>query len=343
MSPRPTIKTIAKETGLSTATVSKALNGSAQVRPVTRDKILDVAKKLGFELNISGVQLRTGKTYQIAMVTVIASPQDDEWGGVGYTQLISGLSHALEHTPYRMVQYQVGSFEESLDTIKRIVVNRKADGIIISGTRPQDERIKYMQEKHFPFVSYGTSEIEQPHAYVDTDNSRIVSICMERLISKGHKRLALLDADAQLMYALERVTACKASLEKAGIEFDANLVANGRLTPAFGREQLFEMSTLDEPPTAYICANEATALGVLSGFHVRGLEHGKDAVVIATDDLNVSQYFSPPITTCYLPISKPSSMLGQFMLRLLNGEPPEMLQKLFVPDLIERNTDELRP
>lgn len=341
MPARPTIKTIAKETGLSTATVSKALNGSDQVRPVTRDKILDVAKKLGYELNISGVQLRTGKTYQIAMVTVISSPQDDEWGGVGYTQLISGLSHALEGTPYRVVQYQVRSFEESLETIKRIVVNRKADGVIISGTRAGDERIHYMQAQDFPFVTYGTSDAEKPHAFVDTDNKRIVSICVERLIAKGHKRIAMLNADADLMYTSDRLDAYCDALTRANIEFDEDLVANGRLTPAFGREQLFEMSTLDAPPTAYICANEATALGVLSGFHVRGLEHGKDAVVIATDDLNVSQYFSPPITTCYLPISKPSMMLGRFMLRLLDGERPEKLQKLFVPDLIERSADVL--
>jgi LacI family transcriptional regulator len=341
MSPRPTIKTIAKETGLSTATVSKALNGSDQVRPKTRDKILDVAKRLGYELNISGVQLRTGKTYQIAMVTVIAHPQDDEWGGVGYTQLVSGINHVLENTPYRVVQYQVRSYEESVETIKRIVVNRKADGIIISGTRIDDERVKYMQAQEFPFVTYGTSTSDISHAYVDTDNERIVSICVERLIAKGHKRIAMLNADARLMYTQVRLGAYKSSLQRHNIEFDEALFVTGRLTPAYGREKLFELSTLKEPPTAYICANEASALGVLSGFHVRGLVHGKDAIVIATDDLNVSQYFSPPITTCYLPISKPSETLGRYMLRLLEGEKPEQLQKLFLPDLIERNADTL--
>lgn len=339
MSPRPTIKTIAKETGLSTATVSKALNGSDQVRPKTRDKIVEVANRLGYELNISGVQLRTGKTYQIAMVTVIAHPQDDEWGGVGYTQLVSGINHVFENTPYRVVQYQVRSYEESIDTIKRIVVNRKADGIIISGTRIDDERVRYMQSQEFPFVTYGTSTSNIPHAFVDTDNERIVSICVERLISKGHKRIAMLNADARLVYTNVRREAYKGALERNGLAFDDALFVNGRLTPAFGREKLFELSTLSEPPTAYICANEASALGVLSGFHVRGLVHGKDAVVVATDDLNISQYFSPPITTCYLPISKPSETLGRFMLRLLEGEGPEVLQKLFLPDLIERNAD----
>ncbi|QUS56313.1 substrate-binding domain-containing protein [Pseudovibrio brasiliensis] len=339
MAQRPTIKTIAKETGLSTATVSKALNASPQVRPRTRDKVLQAAKELGYELNISGVQLRTGKTYQIAMVTVIASPDDDEWAGVGYTQLISGISRAIAHTPYRVVQYQVASFDESFEVIKRIVQNKKADGIIISGTRINDPRISFMQEQEFPFVTYGTSDASAPHAYVDTDNRRIVTICVDRLLSKGHRRIAMINAREELNYTQNRVEAYTASLSRAGLSFDPSLIAYGRLTPAFGREQLFEMSMFEEPPTAYICANEATAMGVLSGFQVRGMEHGRDAVVIATDDLNVSQYFSPPITTCYLPISKPSETLGQFMLDLIGGEDPINLQKLFVPDLIERGAD----
>lgn len=342
MSPRPTIKTIAKETGLSTATVSKALNGSPQVRPDTRDKILDVAKKLGYEMNLSGVQLRTGKTHQIAMITVISSPHDDEWGGVGYAQLVYGVSDVMHNTPYRVVQYQASSYEESFDIIKRIVSNRKADGIILPGTRVKDKRVEFMQAQDFPFVTYGLTEAEVPHAYVDTHNQRIVSICVERLIAKGHKRIAMLNADMVLMYSRDRENAYRDALQDAGLSFDPSLVANGELTPAFGREQFFEMSMFDDPPTAYFCANEATAMGVLSGFHVRGYEHGRDAVVIATDDLNVSQYFSPPITTCYLPISKPSQALGEFMLKLLNGEAPEKLQKLFVPDLIERSSDELR-
>ncbi|AVX03487.1 catabolite control protein [Maritalea myrionectae] len=339
MSTRPTIKTIAKDTGLSTATVSKALNGSPQVRPNTRDKVLEAAKKLGYEINLSGVQLRTGKTHQIAMITVISSPHDDEWSGVGYAQLVYGVSDVLHDTPYRVVQYQASSYEESFEIIRRIVANRKADGIILPGTRAQDERVEYMQQQEFPFVTYGMTTLAQPHAYVDTHNQRIVSICVERLIAKGHRRIAMLNADAVLMYSQARERAYCQSLEAASLPFDRELIANGELTPAFGREQFFEMSMFDAPPTAYFCANEATAMGVLSGFHVRGYEHGREAVVIATDDLNVSQYFSPPITTCYLPISKPSRVLGEFMLRLLNGEAPEKLQKLFVPDLIERSSD----
>ncbi|MGJ8527905.1 LacI family DNA-binding transcriptional regulator [Maritalea sp.] len=336
---RPTIKTIATETGLSTATVSKALNGSPQVRPVTRDKVIDAANRLGYELNLSGVQLRTGKTHQIAMVTVASDPDDYEWHGVGYAQLVSGIAHALEHSPYRMIQFQARNFDESLRTIQKIVEHSTADGIVISGTLANDPRIKYMQERNFPFVTYGMSKSAQPHAFVDTDNNRIATICVERLLARGHEHIALLNDHEDLMYSMERLNAYQATLKSADISFRPELVANGGLTPSFGRSKMLEMISLSHPPTAYICANEASALGVLSGFHMHGYVHGRDAVVIATDDLNISQYFTPPITTCYLPISKPSQMIGEFMLRLLQGDDPANLQKLFLPDLIERSPD----
>ena len=75
--------------------------------------------------------------------------------------------------------------------------------------------------------------------------------------------------------------------------------------------------------------------------HACGLVHGRDAVINATDDLNVSQYFAPPITTYFLPIHEPSEMLGRYILRRMEGEEPEALQTLIMPKLIERSDDRL--
>ena len=83
------------------------------------------------------------------------------------------------------------------------------------------------------------------------------------------------------------------------------------------------------------------ALGAFSGFHERGLVHGRDAVISATDDLNVSQYFAPPITTYYLPIHEPSELHGRYILRRMEGEPPEALQTLIMPRLSERSDNRL--
>lgn len=336
---RPTIKTIAQETGLSIATVSKALKGSPQVRPETRAIIVAAAERIGYQLNMHGVQLRTGKTYQVAAIMTAPGPKQNEWEGVEYAQLLSGISWALEDSPYRVSLYAVRNFEESLETIRQIVSLRKADGIIISGTRGTDPRVDIMQEKDFPFVTYGTTIGNAPHAFVDADNEQMIRNCIARLAARGHRRIALINPMSDLTYAMIRLDAYRIALEAANLSFDPALVAHGRLTPAFGRESVLTMADLDDPPTAYVCANEASALGAFSGFHARGLVHGRDAVINATDDLNVSQYFAPPITTYFLPIHEPSELLGKYILRRMEGEPPEALQTLIMPKLIERSDD----
>ncbi len=340
---RPTIKTIAQETGLSIATVSKALNNSPQVRPETRSLVLAAAERVGYELNMHGVQLRTGKTYQVAAIMPAPGPRQNEWEGVEYAQLLSGITWALEDSPYRVSLYAVRNFEESLATIRQIVTLKKADGIIFSGTRADDPRIRLMQEADFPFVTYGTTIHNAPHAFVDADNEQMIRVSMARLVARGHRRIALLNPMADLSYAITRLEAYRVALEAAGLTFDPALIVHGHLTPAFGRESVLTMSALSDPPTAYICANEAAALGAMSGFHARGLVHGRDAVINATEDLNVSQYFVPPITTFFLPIGEPSSLLGTTILRRMEGEPPEALQTLLMPDLIERCDDRLSP
>lgn len=338
---RPTIKTIAQATGLSTATVSKALKYSPQVRPDTREVVLEAASRLGYEVNMHGVQLRTGRTYQVAAIMTAPGPNQAEWEGVEYAQLLSGISWALEESPYRVSLYAVRDFEESQAVIKQIVSRRKADGIIISGTRPDDPRIRTMQDADFPFVTYGLSIDNAPHAFVDADNEQMIRVSVARLVARGHKRIALINPPRALTYSIIRYRSYRKALETAGLPFDPTLVADGRLTPAFGRAEVMTMAALPNPPTAYICANEASALGAISGFYALGLVHGRDAVINATDDLNVSQFFAPPITTYFLPISEPSMTLGAFILRRIEGTPPEELQKLFMPDLIERCDDRL--
>lgn len=339
---RPTIKTICAMTGLSTATVSKALRGSPEVRPETRRIVEAAAEQVGYSANLHGVQLRTGKTYQVAVLMTAPTSDQTEWEGVEYAQLLSGISHAMEHTRYRVALYPVRDHAEAQETLAQIVRNRRADGAIFSGTRPDDGRVRILQEAGFPFVTYGTTSASAAHAFVDADNEGIIRAALARLIGRGHRRIALLNPPAFLSYGQTRLETYRRVLAENGLPFDPRLVAHGRLTPGYGRAQVMIMHALPDAPTAYVCANEAAALGALAGFADCGMVHGRDAVINATDDLNVSAYFTPPLTTFYLPITRPAELLGRYILRAIEGEPAANLQTLLMPDLIERSDDRLR-
>ena len=163
------------------------------MRPETRAIVIAAAQKLGYSTNMHGVQLRTGKTYQVAAIMTAPTTDTSEWEGVEYAQLLSGISHAMEDTRYRVALYAVRNYDEAQSVIRQIIDNRQADGIIISGTRPDDARIRILQNAGFPFVTYGTTTAHGAHPFVDADNAGIIRMTLERLFARGHRRIALLN------------------------------------------------------------------------------------------------------------------------------------------------------
>jgi LacI family transcriptional regulator len=339
--PRPTIKTIAHLAGCSIATVSKALHNSPVVRPEKRLKIHRIAADIGYAADVNGIKLRTGRTFQIAIIMTTALSDRSEWEGVGYDHILSGISEVLAGTRYKISVLPIPDFAGSVEAIRQIVRYKLADGVIFSGTTPLDERVAFLMAEDFPFVTYGQTDHKKPHPFVDMDSEGAAYGAAKRLTARGHRRIALINPPEELMYAQQRLRGYRRALREGKIAFDRRRVASGRLTAALGRAALLDMAKGADMPTAYICANEATALGVLSGMRERGLVFGRDAVVIATDDLNVSGYFDPPLTTFYLPIEETSRRLGEFVLRRIEGEAPEKLQQTFMPQLVERQSDRL--
>lgn len=337
----PTIKTLADLTGYSIATISKALRDSPVVAQATKDAIFKAAQDIGYQANARGMALRTGKTYQAAVLMPITAVRDYEWDGVEYTQILSGISQALEGSDYRISAHVIRDTQDGCDMARRIMDQGLADGIIFSGILADDPRIDLLVESGFPFVSLGRCRKPLVYAHVDIDNEWAAFAATERLIAGGHRRIALINPQRPLSYAMDRIDGFTRAFGEAGLETPTDLIAEGDLSTRFGRESALELLQRPEPPTAFICINESTTLGVLSGLGSLGRQVGTDIDVIAYDDINVSAYFTPPITTFYQPIEVLGRTLGQFLLQRMAGGDPQMLRQVFRPTLIERQPDNL--
>lgn len=333
---RPTIKTLAKLTGFSIATVSKALSGSPVVTGETRDKIFKAATDTGYQTNARGLALRTGKTLQAAVLMPVTTATNFEWDGVEYTQILQGLSQALEGSPYRIAVHPVRDVAEGLETAQRIVEQRLADGLVFSGVLARDPRIEYLVARGFPFVSLGRCRAPLTYAHVDADHGAAARRATARLIEGGHRRIALINPDPAYSYAQDRIEGFRSAFAATHTEPSDDLIVSGDLSTLFGRTSAEALLVRDDPATAFVCVNESTALGVLAGLHGAGLEAGQGVDVIGFDDINVSAYFSPPITTFYHPIEAQGRTLGEFLLRRMGGEPPDRLMHVFEPELIVR-------
>lgn len=339
--PRPTIKTLSKLTGFSIATISKALHNSPVVTQHTRDLIHKAAAEIGYQANLRGMSLRTGLTYQIAVLMPVPSDTDYEWDGVEYTQILSGISQALQGSPYRISVHITRDFDDGLEVARRVVQQGLADGLIFSGIRAQDARIDYLIEAGFPFATMGRCRSPLHYAHVDADSDWAAHAATARLIAGGHRRIALINPNPVLAYALDRADGFRRAFAEAGLPPCDDLIVAGDLTARFGKDSVLALRQLADPPTGFVCVNEATTLGVLSGLRDLGLTVGAGADVIAYDDINVSAYFAPPLTTLYLPIARLAQRLGSFLLRRLAGEETSVLAEVFRPELLVRQADRL--
>ncbi len=338
--PRPTIKTLAHLSGYSIATVSKALSGSPVVTETTRSQIRKIARDIGYQVNARGIALRTGKTHHAAVLMPVTTASHYEWDGVEYTQILQGLSQALEDSGYQIALYAVRNIEDSLEAAKKIAEMGLADGLVFSGILADDPRIDYLVARDFPFVSLGRCRKKLAYAHVDADHAHAAEIATARLISGGHHRIALINPDRSLSYARDRVDGFRAAFRAARISPSTDLVAEGDLSTRFGMQSAERMSAIADPATAFVCVNESTALGVIAGLNRLGRKIGQDVSVIAFDDINVSGYFNPPLTTLYHPIEQQGRKLGEFLLRRIAGEAPETLVHVFRPELIVRQNDQ---
>ena len=341
--PRPTIKTLSEMTGFSIATISKALGNSPVVTEATRKAIFEAAEKVGYQASLRGRSLRTGKSYQIAVLMPLSVAKSHEWNGVEHAEILAGIAEGLEGSPYRIAVHLVRDTEDSIGTVRSIVEGHLADGLIFSGILADDPRIAFLTERGFPFVTLGRSHSARGHAFVDIDSDWAAHAATRRLIEGGHQRIALVNPEPSLAYSLDRIAGYSRALSEAGLPADPALIQGGDLTTRHGKAAALALRALPDPATGFVCVNESTALGVLSGLHEQSVVIGRDASVIAYDDINASAYFFPPLTTFLYPLEKLSRVLAQFMLRLLEGEDPASLTHFVRPELILRQDDRLHP
>ena len=339
--PRPTIKTLSEMTGYSIATVSKALSNSPVVTEATRRAVFAAAAEVGYQASLRGRSLRTGKSYQIAVLMPVSAAKSHEWNGVEHAEILAGIAAGLEGSAYRLAVHLVGDRDDSLAVVRNIVEGHLADGIIFSGIQTQDARVAFLIERGFPFVTLGRNHSSRPHAFVDIDSEWAAHAATRRLIAGGHRRIALVNPEPHLAYATDRIKGYAQALKEGGLGFDPALILGGDLTTRFGKAAALALRALPSPATGFVCVNESTALGVLSGLHETGAVIGREASVIAYDDINASAYFHPPLTTLLYPLETLSRVLAKFMLRLLGGESPEGLTHFVRPDLIIRQEDRL--
>ena len=306
---------VAQAAGVSPSTVSRILNGTAAVHAAKRQAVDDAIKRLGFVPNPVARGLAGGRTLSVGVVTqAIDSPFygialrgiEDELDRAGYSALfVSGHWNAAEEA-------------RCIDVLR----SRRVDGIIVLTGRLSDAALRSCA-KELPVVVTGR-RLKAPNLMsLDFDNFEGARLATHHLLALGHRRIAFIAGDAGHPDASERERGYRAAIEAAGLAYDAELVMPGLFNEESGLVAVARLLDSRQHFTALFAANDQMALGACLGLHRRGMRVPEDVSVVGFDDLPVSRYSVPPLSTVHHPAYEVGQLAAAAMLQMLRGDKPE--------------------
>ncbi|WIY53061.1 LacI family transcriptional regulator [Devosia sp. YIM 151766] len=322
---KPTLKTIAQMTGLAVTTISRALNNAPELAQETRDRVQKIAAEIGYLPDRAALRLKTGRTN---VITLLLEP-DEQIYGFG-TSLVTGITEALRDTPYHLVITPLFRNVPPIEPIRHIVRNRIADGVIFSKAETFDERIRFLLDSDFPFVSHGRSQWPEAHPYVDFDNESYAYGATRRLAEKGCRKVSIILPDSALTYTEHLKTGMARAAGEAGIahEFAAD-VNLGSPTDAI-RNYVIKRSRRPDGPDGYVCASEISALAVVGALAEAGHVLGETAHVVTKQSSSMFMQFQTEAETVPEDFAEAGRNLGRIVLRRIAGG-TEGLQSLAQP------------
>jgi len=325
---KTTIHTLSRVTGLSLATVSRALAGSPSVLPQTRDKVLAVARELNYVRDRTAVRLKTGKTHVIAFIMDRLDASQP-----GFKDLLLGLGDAVAGTDYHLIVWpDTAHDEDPLSAVRYVVERGLADGLVLTHTVPQDPRVGYLQAKDFPFITHGRTQQLAAHGFVDFANEQFAAMAVRALAERGRRRLGML-------------------LPLAGSVFRAHL--RDGFAAACGERGLVgecvDSLSLDEPPEAIyqwamhharqfdglVVSREAPVLPLISALTDCGMALGQDIDLVIKYSSPLPHYIRQPLMACFEDLHLAGLTMGQSLLAHFSHAGLASAQVLFPPPNLE--------
>jgi len=296
-----TIKDIAKEAGVSHSMVSRALRGSTLISKATTKLIHDTALKLRY---FPSIAVRSQKTNRSQALGVIVSNIDDPH----FSEILQGIEEVAQGNDYSLFMAASQCDPDREGSIIQSMRQHRVDEVIICSTTFSDEQSRQFSKYEVPIVVINNQAAEDYRYSIyhdDMDGSRQLT---RHLIELGHRKIAYLGNSHSGRTTLDRLAGLRQEIESAGLPVLANYLHEiPGSEPEKGILAVDHFLGLPDPPTALVCFNDTTAIGVLKSLQRRGVRVPEQISITGFDNIVFSYYTNPPLTTC----DQPKQFLGQ--------------------------------
>lgn len=312
-----TIKDVAREAGVSVATVSHVLNGTRRVRDHTTERVRQAVARLDYVSNPVAQSLRTGrsKTFGLVMSAVMNPYFNDVVTSIERTTVAHGYSLLL------------ADHRDEADLELRAVTNllgRKVDGLLLQPSGQPGRSLEVIAAQQVPTVfvdRFSPEEIAGPIDFVGTENFEATRAVVAHLLQHGHRRVGMVSGQLGSSTTTERIDGYESALRDAGIAPDPRLVERGDSTEEHAERATQLLLDRDDPPTALFSGNNRMTIGVMRALRTRGIVPPDGLALAVFDDFPWADLFTPRLTCA----SQQTDRIGSTSVDLL-------INRIAVPD-----------
>jgi DNA-binding LacI/PurR family transcriptional regulator len=290
------IKEVARVAGVSTATVSRTINGSDKVTPETAERVRRAVEALGFFPNNNARALGSGRSGLYGLIiSDITNPF--------FPELVRSFEEVAVHYGQEVLVANTNYDPHRMELCVRRMLQRKVEGVAIMTSEVDERFIGQLSGRGIPIVFLDTGVPRDGISNIVLDYASGIDHAAEHLTSLGHKRIGFISGPMNLKSARTRHLAFTESLRRAGITQLEHFVQEGNHRMDGGREAMTRMLAHSVRPTAVMASNDLTAIGAMGAIFEHELRVPADISVVGFDDIEISAFTQPALTT--VRISRP--------------------------------------
>jgi LacI family transcriptional regulator len=333
----PTVADVARAAGVSTATVSRALNQPASVRPALRDQVLAAVDRLGYVAHAGAraMTLRRSGTVGAIVPTIDNAIFASGLQAFQRRMAAAGQVVLVAFSDFDPVQEEAQA---------QALLARGVDALALTGVSQRPELLARLLQRGLPFVHTGAFPAPQGCACVGFRNRAAIVRVVQYLLDLGHRRIAMLaGVAAGNDRAADRIAGVREALAAAGLGLPPSRLAEAPYTVQAAREAARRLLAARPAPTALVCGNDVLAFGALLECQALGIDVPREVSVVGFDDLDLARLWRPALTTVHVPTETMWTLAAEYLLGRLDGTLAAPVQREIEVELVVRESTARAP
>jgi LacI family transcriptional regulator len=330
----PTLADVAERAGVSRQTVSNAVNNPDLLRPDTLERVKQTIAELGYSPNRAARNLRTRTS---SLIGLRFTPAQEGTANAMMDRFVHSLVEASEEAGYHVLLFPADD-EDPIGGYDNLLRSTAVDAFVVTDTYLGNPQAAWLSQQRAPFVAFGRpwDDDVARHVWVDVDGAAGTRLATQHLIDRGHTRIAWIGWRKDSPIGEDRRAGWLSTMHANGLS-TTGLASRVEDVVHSGAEAAAVL--LDESePTAFVCASDTLAMGVLHTLWIRQLAPGRDIAVVGFDDSQVAQVYPVGLTSVRQPLEDVAVEIVRTLRALLSHQPVEARGVLLEPSLVIRES-----